>query len=546
MELKELIQTYYKPIIHMRQKNNENELMLCLGAGASRRWGIPNWSELVERISQNEEIAGETICQSNLSLTSKVQALFEHYKNKRADSSDNTLPFYDDIIRIDWIKLIHKELYKTKTSESLDHPYLDEYIKIIKKSPITVNYNFDNFIEQILRKENKASEEYSEAKEYETTSRPSINFRLNKSVIYHPNGYLPEVLEEGFSDHFVFSEKSFQDQLLESIMGHYNPLMYFYSRYTALFIGVSLEDQNLRHMLHQNAVINPGHYHYYIFYKDKDFALSAKEMRAIQESYFDTFNLVVMFLDEEGIKQLGRCLNMNIHRFSDLLKGEALPTVLNYYISGAPGTGKTSVLDLLRNFKIFNEWPDVKHKNLDKEDRLLSKEERAELDVWVAEQFRLKNSMVSAKQMGIQLIDRSPLDPITYAASTELVQNRAIDLLKKYKRTEVDNSLVPGQIIVFTADAESVYQRLNKRNPNQYSPEWSDDKICHFEELYDKKDVITVPTSHLSISEVTRKLAHIIYFGKYHPVDLNKYLQEYCDGTRTLTIKDQPTSINNA
>jgi len=538
MEQRELVREYYKLIIHMRQKNNENELMLCLGAGASRHWNIPNWSELVERISKNEEIGGETIYNSNLSLTSKAQALFEHYKNKRADSSDNSLPFYDDIVRMDWIKLIHKELYKNRTSDDLEHPYLYEYIKIIRNAPITINYNFDNFIEQILRKENeKARKSNSETKMYETTYRPSINFKLNKSVIYHPNGYLPETLEEGFSDHFVFSEKSFQDQLLDSIMGHYSPLMYFYSRYTALFIGVSLEDQTLRHMLRQNAVINPGHYHYYIYYMDKD--LSAKEMKAIQESYFDTFNLVVLFLDENGIKQLGRCLNMDIHEFSDLLNGESLPTVLNYYISGAPGTGKTSVLDLLRNFKIFNEWPDIKHKNLDKGDNLLSKEEVIELNSWIAKQFRLKNRMVNDNQIGIQLIDRSPLDPITYAVSDGKVQDRANELLHSYRRTEADNTLVRGQIIMFTANAESVYQRLNKRNPNQYKRDWSDGKIYHFENLYDKKDVITISTSHLSIPEVAKKLAHIIYFGKYCPVDLNKYLQEYCEGTRTLTMKNK-------
>ena len=95
---------------------------------------------------------------------------------------------------------------------------------------------------------------------------------------------------------------------------------------------------------------------------------------------------------------------------------------------------------------------------------------------------------------------------------------------------------------MFTADAESVYQRLNKRNPNQYSRDWSDSKIRHFGKLYDDKEVIIVSTSHLSIPEVVKKLAHIIYFGQYHPTDLNKYLQDYCDGTRTLVMEKHSTS----
>lgn len=535
-KFKEILCNYHKPVVHMYQKNQDNELMLCLGAGASRHWKIPNWNELIKRISNNKEVDGQTIFKSNLSLTSKVQALFEHYKNKHS-SLDRTVPFYDDVVRMDWIKLIHKELYKSKSIKNLEHPYLYEYINIIRESPITINYNFDNFIEQILRKENKNISGSYTSKEFVSTDKPSVNFKLNKSVIYHPNGYLPENIEEGISDHFVFSEKSFQDQLLESIMGHYSPLMYFYSRYTALFIGVSLEDQNLRHMLRQTAVINPGHYHYYIFYKDpKNFNLSAKDMKAIQESYFDTFNLIVLFLDNDGIKQLGECLNMDKRAFSNLLRGNGLSPVLNYYISGAPGTGKTSALEMLKDFKICNEWPGVKHKNLDKADTLLSPEERIELDDWITEQFRLKNSIVYEENRCIQLIDRSPLDPITYAASSDLVQKRAIELLHSFKQTESDIPLVNGQIIILTAIAESIHQRLNKRNPYQYGSEWNEKKIQHFKQLYDENDVTVVKTSHMSIPEVAKKLAHIIYFDEYRPVNLNKYLQDYCDGTRSIDI----------
>lgn len=541
LNIKELLCNYHKPVVHMYQKKQDNELMLCLGAGASRHWEIPNWSELIQRISMNQEIDGQTIFESNLSLTSKVQALFEHYKNKCSDSLDSTHPFYDDVVRMSWIKLIHKELYKSKSTKGLDHPYLYEYLEIIRKSPITINYNFDNFIEQILRKENENISGSYASKEFESTDKPSVNFKLNKGVIYHPNGCLPEELEESIGGHFVFSEKSFQDQLLESMMGHYSPLMYFYSRYTALFIGVSLEDQNLRHMLRQTAVVNPGHYHYYIFYKDpQNFKLSPEDMKAIQESYFDTFNLIVLFLDNDGIKQLGECLNMEKNVFSNLLRGNGLSPVLNYYISGAPGTGKTSALRMLMDFKIYDEWPgpDVKHRNLDKEDTLLSPEEREELDDWITEKFRLKNSIVSEGNRCIQLIDRSPLDPITYAASSDLVQKRATDLSNSFNQTESDIPLVNGHVIILTANAESVYQRLNKRNPNQYKQDWSDEKIKHFKQLYDKEDVTVVQTSYRSIAEVTKKLAHIIFFDKYRPIDLNKYLKDYCEGTRSITISD--------
>lgn len=176
-----LIKQYCKAIIDMRQKVEDNELILCFGAGVSSSWKIPNWEELVSRIASNEQVKGEEFESLNLSLSSKVQALYEKFKKQergKMKSSENM--FWEDHIRYKWMEIIRHELYKTHKEGDLKHPYMKEYIKIIKKSPVTINYNFDNLIEQCIKREQKADEWGTGV---ETVDKPSISLKKNRS--YH-------------------------------------------------------------------------------------------------------------------------------------------------------------------------------------------------------------------------------------------------------------------------------------------------------------------------------------------------------------------------
>ncbi len=523
-----LIKQYYKAIIDMRQKVEDNDLILCFGAGVSNPWGIPNWEKLVKRIASNEQVKGKDIWDLKLSLSSKVQALYEKFKKEQQEhikSSEDM--FWEDHIRYKWMEIIRHELYRTHKEGNLEHPYLKEYIKIIKKSPVTINYNFDNLIEQCIEKEQNAGEWGTGV---ETVDKPSISLKKT-GVIIHPNGFLPESLFDSISDHFVFSEKSFQDQLLESIMGRYNPIMYFFSRYTTLFIGLSMTDPTLMHLLRQNAIVNPGHFNYYIYFKKNTEQLTKDEMQSIQESYFDTFNLVVLFMDASDIYELGELLNSEQNEFKDLLRGANLKAVYNYYISGAPGTGKTSALNMLKSYKVYSEF-DQRNKDLYEDDANLSDEQREKLDKWIAQQFRLRNSkIIEDTKLGIQLIDRSPLDPMTYAKD---IITHANNLNNEYKRTDSDLDLVSGHIILLSAETKVLHKRLHKRNPNKYSKEWCEIRSHNFENLFDNKDATRIDTSHKNIAEITKEIAHLIYFDDYRPINLNNYMKEYCDGKRNL------------
>lgn len=523
-----IVKEYHKAIIDMRQKVENKELILCFGAGVSKPWGIPNWNELVEKIAKNKKVNGEIISKSSMSLTSKIQALFEKFKKEQQETYGNSEDLLlEDHIRFKWIEIIRYELYGEHKSGDLQHPYLNEFIKIIEESPVTINYNFDNLTEQLIHL-NQNGKKWGN--NYEIVDRPSVNFKKSTGVIIHPNGCISESPAESSSEHLIFSEKSFQDQLIESIMGYYNPILYFFSRYTTLFIGLSMTDPTLRHLLRQNAVINPGHFHYYIYFKDDNFCLTEKDMKSIQESYFDTYNLIVLFMDNSDLQSLGKCLNINKWNFEELINDTEQDTVCNYYITGAPGTGKTSVLDIIKSFKVYTEF-DEANELLYKEELQLSDKEKDDLDSWIAKQFRLRNRILDQTSFGIQLIDRSPLDPITYASDTK---EKALDLNKVYKKTKRDLNLVSGHVILFTADIDIVYKRLNKRNPSTYSKEWCEKKLNKFKRLFEKQEISIIDTSNKSITEIAREIIHLIYFDKYKPVDLNKYMRDYCEGKRKL------------
>jgi hypothetical protein len=52
-----------------------------------------------------------------------------------------------------------------------------------------------------------------------------------------------------------------------------------------------------------------------------------------------------------------------------------------------------------------------------------------DINTYVAEQFRKKNNSLLKKDDGIHLIDRCPLDPLTFGKPSER-KNKAADLLK--------------------------------------------------------------------------------------------------------------------
>lgn len=519
---KKILDKYHRFILHMRQRSKDNMLTLCFGAGISKYWQCPTWEELVLKISQKEIFSNIKVNNEEmkkLSVTAKAQILFEQLKTANPNLCE------DEVIRL-WIENIHSELY-AGNRDDLDHPYLKQYLNLIINSPVTINYNFDDYIEQMVYADTiQKNNNNLKVREYETVWMPSTQFKRKKGVIYHPNGYIPKMLHEGFSEHFVFTENSYADQLLDSMYGHYNTLFGILSRYTTLFIGHSLNDPTLKHLLHHNAKLNPGHYHYFIYYIGKDSIITEEEKHAIQTMYFNVYNLLVMFMTDAEIKALG-CLIDVRNDISLMSRQLRLPERYRFYISGIPGSGKTTVLNHFKMMSIHTEWPEKKIPNLDVQHDNLCAEEVQEVDDWINNQFEIKNNAIYNDTSYFQIIDRSLIDPLAFKDNDIERTKRAEILLESFTYPPISD----GHLILLDADGIVANNRLLKRNSNQRDVNTTNLQRNLFKNIFgigNKGSKATViDTSFLSIEQVVKRVGEIMFFKQYIPINYNKILEKW-------------------
>jgi hypothetical protein len=197
-------------------------------------------------------------------------------------------------------------------------------------------------------------------------------------------------------------------------------LLHHFSKTTCLFIGLSLQDATLRHLLRQSAIINPGHYHYYVHWHHSGDARDEAAEAALRDANFEVYNLVTLFLCDDQIAALGRLLSMSE---SDLRResGEiGIPMKYFYYLTGAIGAGKTTCVSYLGSFKTYEEWAEVRPPELKKAWKDLTDDEKGRLDKWIIHQFDLKNCKLLDQRIGIHVVDRTPLDPLAFTETKDM------------------------------------------------------------------------------------------------------------------------------
>jgi len=537
MDQKILLSEYIKPIVHMRQQFANSKFGLVVGSGISKPFKLPNWQELIEKVAKNSEVGGEDILKYSKKSpqASVTQMLFEHFKAKENEKllTDGKLQTKesDKIIKQIWRNVIHKELWSdfelsTFLKEN-HHPYLDAYINIIKETNLTINYNFDDTLQTIINRRRTKEEILEGKKLYETVHDERLQFQLNKGVIYHPNGFLPFELIEGASDNLVLAEDSFADQLIASMSGHYSTLLHHLSKNTCLFIGLSIEDSTLKHLLRQSAIINPGHYHYFVAYSNNRNKISDKQKKAIKEANFELYNLITLFLDDEGIKTIGELIQMKASAFEDECNIANTPSKFVYYLTGAVGCGKTTTLSYFRNLTTFSEWPEQRLDLLAKPWDILTPEEKRKVDEWIGNMFHKKNRNLHHVSEGITIIDRTPLDPLTFTKPGQWASKA------KFLHDNISKGgsfrIVHGQIIMLHGNKDVIASRVRiRQKKSDYNAERIDEMYKKYDKFFKVNDkcVRKIETSELSIHEVVKRVARIIHLDEYNPFDLHAVLDQ--------------------
>ncbi|MCI0559166.1 MAG: SIR2 family protein, partial [Nitrososphaera sp.] len=418
-----VLREYTRPIVHLRSQYVRHKLGLVFGAGLSEPLGFPNWNKLVKEIAKDGAVQGNNIVRTHSrtkTLTSITQMLYHKYQKNRLSSDEFPNPISDDAekqIHSDWLRIVHRNLYCMDTSSRnkkiKSHPYIGEFIEIIKRMPMTVNYNFDDSLQKLMAKARNQDEELK-SRGYETVWDSRVQFRQENSVIFHPNGFMSQNFNDESSGSIIFSDETFGDQLIQTMVGGYTNLVNHLSRTTCLFIGISLDDSTLKHLLRQNANTNPGHYHYIVRYTRDDEGLPDETVDAIFRSNFEVYNLITLFLGDRGIRSLARLIKLSGERFEQLAVRNRIRVKFSYYLIGCVGIGKSTTISHVRSLCTYDEWLDERPQILAIPPDRLSKNERRRADNWIANQFYKKNWSLMTSKEGIHVIDRTPLDPLTF------------------------------------------------------------------------------------------------------------------------------------
>lgn len=535
--LKDLLGRYPRPVVHLRRQFKEKRFGLILGAGVGIDFKIPLWRHLVANIANDPEVNGVDLIDGHAgerSLPYKTEMLFQHFRSKAlatlpATSSDLAK---QGIISAKWSAICAKHLYKdadidtdTKLKKALSlHPYFEQMLPLVRGSALTITFNFDDLLERCLALKKDIDDA---TRGFEVVTDPWPQFRRANSVIYHPHGMVPAEtrLMEVPVDRFVFSESAYSAQYVGSRGHDSNFLLSHLARNTCLLVGCALED-DLKNVLMRGAQLNPGSYHYYIdFVRDDKSAPNEEQMQLIADTNFNVYNLITLFLKKENISSLFKLINTESCKnnvFSDLAKEQNIAINYHYYLTGAIGVGKSTTASLLRNLNVLDEWQEVRPAILAKPWDELTEEERREADSWITNQFKQKNTALRHLELGISIIDRPPLDPLTFSKKEDRPQ-RAKDLLDSITVNRA-HTIAPGVVIVLIGDPEILAARVSATGREDYSVDKLERMQAATLDLYDGAEI--VQTKNMSVLDVTKRVAQIIHRSPYNPFNLQAKLEE--------------------
>ena len=272
----------------------EGRLLPVLGAGLSVDSNLPTWEGLIKNLL------------NYLLHNDKLPELQEY--TSKSDFENNFLERIsklNPIISARFIKTImpnpeefshavYYALYYDIISEPIPSATVDSLTLLSTHSKKYLTYNFDNVLELAFQK--KKIETQSIFNQHQDISPEKIK-------IYHPHGYLPYGDEIVWLEHYqnndiVFSEDDYHNQYNEPFSwGNTIQLNCLYE-YSALYIGLSVNDPNLRRIIEIANKQSPKNH--YIFLLEEDDLEYSETWLKIEERIFNELGLKVLWIDDYG------------------------------------------------------------------------------------------------------------------------------------------------------------------------------------------------------------------------------------------------------
>jgi shikimate kinase len=231
---------------------------------------------------------------------------------------------------------------------------------------------------------------------------------------------------------------------------------------------------------------------------------------------------MTLFLNDSGIRSLAELISKPDPEFE--LDYPTVEKKYVYYVIGSVGAGKTTTTNNFRNLVTYDEWVDERRPELSRPESELSPAEIQEVDEWIADQFRMKNFAVAGAKEGIHLIDRCPLDPLTFGESSGR-KRKAKRLLDRIT-DKGTRGIEKGHVIFLDGPVEELKRRISFKHRYWTSKQISDlvDEIRH---VYGSIDRSVIKTEGRDIQDVIREVSQIIFREKYTSVDIEGALRAF-------------------
>jgi hypothetical protein len=209
---------------------------------------------------------------------------------------------------------------------------------------------------------------------------------------------------------------------------------------------------------------------------------------------------------------------------SDLL---GLKTKYIYYLVGAVGIGKSTALSQFGSLTTLDEWFDERPTEMAFAPDLLGEESAATIEGWTNEQFRKKNNYLHRKNVGVILVDRSPLDPLSFVEESDR-SKRARSMIEYGVRPGRSTmKVVPGVVLVMNGEPNEIWCRLITKRKEDSWPPFKIEKLQNrSNNIYSSLHPEFIYATQRREVEVIRDLAKVIFSKNYLPADLDTRLCE--------------------
>ena len=286
----------------LKNKYDNQEVVLFLGAGVSIESGIPLWGDLVNNLLAKMIV--NRLKESKLS-EEKLNKIISLASNNQEASSITQMRYIRSAFDTnEYNKLVHDALYSNNIKinsgllKALSLLCAPTRTKVGIRGIVT--YNFDDILEKRLKKDKiETVTIYDEHGE----SSPE------KLSIFHVHGYMPHnKFDDIENPQLIFSEEDYHKVYTDAYCWSNIVQLNYLRENTCLFIGCSLNDPNLRRLLDVAARGTEKPKHYAIMKRpkimnskdiDKEDVLLYKQIdMGIKEKSFSSMGLNIIWVDE--------------------------------------------------------------------------------------------------------------------------------------------------------------------------------------------------------------------------------------------------------